>query len=117
MTDYYNSDAPEWRHVLNTIERIVRDDIANGALDPDETGDYAHEWADGAEWVIYTWQARTLWAGDSRVQGFEDEASDFGPFETVDAWITATVYAATYAAIVEAVESVAAELTLSLEER
>ena len=42
--------------------------------------DAAHDFADGSEWVIYTYRARCLWFDSDEVQGCEDDA-----LECVDA--------------------------------
>jgi hypothetical protein len=47
------------------------DDLDNGA-----EYDAAHEWADGSEWVIYTYRARCLWFDSAEVQDCEADAID-----------------------------------------
>ena len=49
------------------------DDLDNGA-----EHDAAHEWADGSEWVIYTYRARCLWFDSADVQDAEGHMFDCG---------------------------------------
>lgn len=105
--------ATTWREVCETVEQIVRDDIADGSLDPsdrDAVEEYAHEWADGSSWVIYYSESRALWA-DRATPDFEDEANEIvTPDAGIQERITAAVYLAVRAQIVETVERVADEL-------
>lgn len=86
-----------WRDVCESIDVIVADDVASGVLDPtndDAVDEYAHEWADGCEWVIYYAQSRALWA-DPAMPDFDDAADDMcGPGVGVQDRVTAAVFLA-----------------------
>ena len=70
--------------------------------DSGEWHDHAHEYADGHHRVIYYSESRALFS-DGLLDEYEDEASDLGPFDSIDAWITASAYCALRAAFLEAV--------------
>lgn len=100
-----------WREVLADIADGVLTDVSYGNLDlsdPNSWDDYAHEWADGSQYVIYTGQARELWANSPEVQEYEDDAvagmlADRG----IDGAITACVYLALRTSIMDAIEHAA----------
>lgn len=54
--------------------------VENGENLDESQYDAAHDFADGSEWVIYTYRARCLWFDSVEVQGCEDDA-----LECVDA--------------------------------
>lgn len=54
--------------------------VENGENLDESQYDAAHDFADGSEWVIYTYRARCLWLDSVEVQGCEDDA-----LECVDA--------------------------------
>lgn len=70
--------------------------------DSGEWHDHAHEYADGHHRVIYYSESRALFAA-GLLDDYEDEANDLGPFDSIDAWITASAYCALRAAYLEAV--------------
>lgn len=101
-----------WHKVKEDIREIIREDSDTSNVDledRDSWDDYAHEFADGAEWVIYYSRSRELWADSSDVQAYEDEANECGPFDSIDQWITVTVYMAVRAEIMEALQEIADE--------
>jgi hypothetical protein len=103
--------------VCEEIRENVRtdSDTSNVNLaDPDSWDDYAHEFADGSGWVIYYANSRALWT-DEIVQGYEDEAVGLLeiPGATIDQWITACVYLAVRAEILEACREIAEERGLA----
>lgn len=97
-----------WHEVCDTIDRIVADDLADGTIDRDDEDsweDYAHEWADGSSWVIYYSESRALWA-DGAADDYEDEANEIvAPGAGIQDRITAAVYLAVRARIVEAIRA------------
>ena len=77
----------------------------------DDIENYAREFADGCEWVIYTHQARTLWADSVAVQDYEDMVADYcDTHEDIDRRITLCVYEATYDAVLNAIETIREEM-------
>ena len=109
-----------WSEVLADIADEVLSDAANGNLDLADRSswdDYAHERADGSQYVIWTWRARELWANCSEVRAYEDDAvavslADSGQDVSVDGVITASVYLALRSAILDAVGEAAEPSTL-----
>jgi hypothetical protein len=101
----------EIRENIRTDSDTSNVDIA----DPDSWDNYAHEWADGSEWVIYYANSRALWADEEIISGYEDEAAEFLDIRgvTIDQWITATVYLAVRAEILEACREIAEERGLA----
>lgn len=101
-----------WREVCETIDKIVRDDVADGTIDRDDEdswGDYAHEWADGSSWVIYYSESRALWA-EGAADEFEADVLDLvDPMADIDQRITAAVYLAVRAQIVDTIREVVSE--------
>lgn len=80
-----------WRDVVADVSNMVAVDLADGTIDRDDEDswdEYAHEWADGSEWVIYYSNSRALFA-DGALDDFEDEARSLGEPESIDQWITA----------------------------
>jgi len=72
---------------------------------------YAQEFADGCEWVIYTSQARALWADSVAVQDYEGIVSEYcDPHEDIDRRITLCVYEATRDAVLNAIETIREEM-------
>jgi len=62
-------------------------------LDNGAEHDAAHEWADGSEWVIYTYRARCLWFDSAEAQGAETDALDgVDDGADIDRRITLCVY-------------------------
>jgi hypothetical protein len=75
-----DSMAWTWRQVCEQVREIVADDISSGHLDPsdvDAVDQYAAEWADGSEWVIYTHHVMRLWVDSSEVSDYEEHISDY----------------------------------------
>ncbi len=69
-----------WRQVCEQVREIVADDISSGHLDPsdvDAVDQYAAEWADGSEWVIYYHHVIRLWVDSSEVSDYEEHISDY----------------------------------------
>jgi hypothetical protein len=67
----------------------------NPNVDPEngDVWDYAHECADGSEYVIYTGKARAVWSATSEVQEYEEGATEGLEADAdIDQRITATVY-------------------------
>jgi hypothetical protein len=94
----------KWYEIVREIDEIVTADCEDGTLDwrdEDASYEYAHEWADGSQYVIWHAQSREAWL--SGADEWEDEATDFGPFDSIQSWITATVYCAMKATILDAV--------------
>lgn len=100
-----------WRDVCESIDAIVAGDVASGVLDPrddDAVDVYAHEWADGCEWVIYYAQSRALWA-DPAMPDFDDVADDMcGAGAGVQDRVTAAVFLAVRDRILSSVARFAA---------
>lgn len=107
MTD--TNERPTWRQAERDAREAARDRFAE-AVQSDEDleagGDYAHEYADGCEDVIYTYRARAIWQDSSEVQEYEDEAQHFASTRddgfSIDRAITACVYLALVQAFSEA---------------
>jgi hypothetical protein len=99
--------------VCEEIRENIRTDSDTSNVDladPDSWDDYAHEWADGSEWVIYYANSRALWADEEIISGYEDEAKEITASpRTIDEWITACVYLAVRAEILEACREIAEE--------
>ena len=109
------TDAPTWAQIVAAIPDQVRDDIANGNLDPldeDMVEDYASQWADGSEYVIYHHHALRLFADGDAVSDFETDAWDAwaGDERSVLSIMSTCVYLALSEAVCAAVMDVAAEL-------
>ena len=95
-----------WWNIRQEYEVIVVSDIESGELDPyddDAVDEYAWLNADGSQYVIYNHSAREAWI--SGADGYEDEASDLGPFDSIQEWITATVFIALRAHILEVIDT------------
>lgn len=71
-------------------------------MESGEIHDRAHEYADGHADVIYYSNSRNLWA-DGVSTEYEADASDLGPFDSIDAWISAAAYCTLRAAYTDAV--------------
>lgn len=80
-----------------------------GWASDDEICDYAHEFADSAEWVIYTAKARALWTDSYEIAEYEDVYGHNGGGD-IDSQITTCVYLATRDAVHEAVQSIRDEM-------
>jgi len=100
-----------WDEIVREIPEFIKSDMANGTLDlsdRDNWDEYAHEWADSSEYVIYYHHSRRLWAESSHIQEWESEAQEIaGP--AIDDLITACVYFALRYEIVQAIEQIAGE--------
>lgn len=83
--------------------------IDGGFIDPEELWEYSHEFADSAEWVIYTAKARALWADSWEISDHEDEYGYNGD-ETVDQKITTCVYLATREAVMDSIRTIQKEV-------
>ena len=95
-----------WADTLDTIRYCVAADIENDYLTHDtDVDEYAEEFADGVEWVVYYSQALALWADSKDVRSYEDEAWDLGPVHDINTIITRVVYLATRAAVADEVQS------------
>jgi hypothetical protein len=108
------ADAPTWAQIVAAIPGQVRDDIAEGSLDPsddDAVAEYASEWADGSQYVIYHHHAARLFMDGDAVSDFEAEAWDAGAGAelSVLSIMSTCVYLALSAAVVAAVADVVAE--------
>jgi hypothetical protein len=101
-----------WYRVCRDIREIIRTDSDNSNVDlgaPDSWDDYAHEWADGSEWVIYYANSRALWADSAEVQAFEDDARVWSTDSSIDSQITACVFLAVRQEIMDALQEIAEE--------
>jgi hypothetical protein len=100
-----------WYEIVRQIPEFIKSDIENENLDitdSDSWHDYVHEWADGSEYVIYYHNSRRLWADNSEIQAYEDDALQMaGP--TIDDLITACVYLALCDEIMSAIQEIAGE--------
>jgi hypothetical protein len=70
-----------WREAVADAHTAAAEAFAYAVeegLDLDDLAEYdaAHEWADGSEWVIYTYRAQCLWFDSSEVQDCEADALD-----------------------------------------
>ena len=80
-----------------------------GWVSDDEIADYAHEFADGCEWVIYTAKARALWSDSWEISEYEDVYGHNGGGD-IDSQITTCVYLATRDAVQEAIQDIRDEM-------
>lgn len=104
-----------WYGVCRSIREIIRTDSDTSNVDlgdPDTWDEYAHEWADGSEWVIYYAKSRELWAESSYVQAWEEEASHLAVGTGIGEQITACVYLAVRQEIMDALQEIAEERNL-----
>jgi len=109
------SELATWYDVTNNVRALLRRDYDSGSIedldDNDALADYAHEWAGGDAVVIYYHHSRALWLDSAIVRGFEDEADELGNKSAdIDAKITACVYLALHAEIMDAIEELRQEL-------
>lgn len=96
----------KWFEIVREIDEIVTADCEDGTLDwrDDEAVDeYAWEYADGSTHVIYHFNSREAWV--SGADQWEDEADDLGPFDSIQGWITATVFCAIRATVLDAIDA------------
>lgn len=96
----------KWYEIVREIDEIVTADCESGECnwrDYADADQYAHDYADGSYYVIYTHASREAWV--SGADEWEDEAKDLGPFEDIQEWITATVYCAIHATVMDAVDA------------
>lgn len=113
-----SEDRPTWWQIVSELPDMIKIDIENGHLDigDDEAVEvYAHEWADGSEYVIYTHHAMRLWCESNDVSDYEDEAWDLlDPDRTtvhsVSMIMSSCVFLALRQAIIEACEELRNEL-------
>ena len=108
------ADAPTWVQIVAAIPGQVRDDIAEGNLDPsndDAVADYAAEWADGSAYVIYYHHAARLFMDGDVVSAYEADAWDAGAGADLSVWpiMSRCVYLALTDAVAAAVADVVAE--------
>lgn len=103
MMTTWSELVSEARHGLE-LDYPTPDDRATlrGWEDTGEWHEAAHEYADGHRRVIYYSESRALFF-EGLLDDYEDEANDLGPFDSIDAWITASAYCALRAAYLEAV--------------
>lgn len=103
--------ADEWIYTTagGAIKIPMLEFVDGGFIDPEEIHEYAHEFADGCEWVIYTAKARALWADSWEVSDYEDEYGYNGD-QTVDESITTCVYLATREAVMESIRTIQKEV-------
>jgi len=82
------------------------DDILSEAPDRDTALDMAHEYADGSQYVIYTWRAHALCAGCNTDRG-ESFLEDVGQPDgaTYDQLATLIAYGEIYARIVDIIDA------------
>jgi hypothetical protein len=103
-----------WREIVAEIPDIVRADIANGAIDitnEDHWVEYANEWADGSQYVIYYHHAIRLWAESTEVQECEPDAWDYmnGQEPDITKVMSVCVYMALSNRIMEAIQEISDE--------
>jgi hypothetical protein len=111
------SDNPyKWRDAVADAHTAAAESFAysienDECLDDGAAYDAAHEWADGSEWVIYTYRARCLWFDSAEAQDAEDEMGDYVSQEcaTIDERITWCVYHALADAFAEKWRELAAD--------
>lgn len=96
-----DTKTPTWHNAQRDAEAAAAERfaeaIANGDDVQDSGADYAHEYADGCEDVIYTYRARAIWQDSSDVQEYEDDAKEYANTAdgfSIDAAITVCVYLA-----------------------
>lgn len=105
-----------WYDVTREISAMVREDYENDGFsdihNDDDMQEYAHEWADGSQNVIYYHRARELWADSATVQGYESDAWDLmGDEKDIDKVIALCVYLAMRDEIMSAVQELREEVT------
>lgn len=111
-----SDDRKSWWQIVDELPDIIRTDIENGDLnlaDDDATAEYAWQWADGSQYVIYTHHAMRLWCESDEVSDYEDEAWDLvgsSKDHSVVAVMSTCVYLALRQAIIEACEEIRNEL-------
>lgn len=71
-------EAEYWQDVRGFAEDI-RDRVASGELDRDDTSDAVHEACDGATRIIYTWWARVTLCCASNPDAYQDEMGEPAP--------------------------------------
>ena len=88
-----------WNDTKQHIYECVLDDLLNGMPNlyhMDEIEQYAAEFADGAEWVIYNYKAEALWHDSAEVADLESEVTEwFAADATINDRIRMCVYKAT----------------------
>lgn len=80
--------------------------VPAGWDDDDRLYDYAHEFADSAEWVIYTAKARALWADSWEIAEYEDAYGYNDDGQNIDQQITSCVYLATRDAVMQVIQDI-----------
>lgn len=92
------SDAPTWRQAEADAEAAAvewwdgLDDDDREAFGPGDADDAAAEYADACPDVIYTYNARAIWADSSGVRAYEGDIDYEAP--SIDEMIAACVYLA-----------------------
>jgi hypothetical protein len=61
-----------WYDVQDSVTEWAKSDWLNGDYDLETVDDWAHETADGCEYVIYYHHQNALWSSSDYVQSFED---------------------------------------------
>lgn len=111
-------DLKSWSQIVDELPDMIRTDIEHGNLDigdDEAVQEYAHEWADGSQYAIYTHHAMRLWFANDDVSDYEDEAwellePDRTTGHSVSMIMSACVYLALRQAIIEACEELRNEL-------
>jgi hypothetical protein len=102
-----------WNQIIEEIPEILRFDASNNNLDLEDDStwsEYAHEWADGAQEVIYYHRARDLWMTEAEIQDYESDAREiWGASATIDEMISACVYLALCDRIMAALQDARSE--------
>lgn len=110
------SDLVTWYEVTQNVRAMLRADYLGGHIDLDDDDameEYAHEWADADDVVIYYRHNRALWLDSAIVRGYEDETDGITADGSVDRVIMACVYLALRAEIMNAVEELREEIALT----
>ena len=110
-------EKPQTKRVWRTITTSTGVDIdieilgwnEGGWASDDRICDYAHEFAEGAAWVIYRDQSRALWADSWEISDYED-AYGYNGDQSIDDNITTCVYLATREAVQQAVQDIRDEM-------
>jgi hypothetical protein len=96
-----DTTTPTWRNAQRDAEAAAAERFAEAIANSDDVedsgADYAHEYADACEDVIYTYRARAIWADAADVQAYEDDAKEYASSAdgfSIDRAITACVYLA-----------------------
>lgn len=94
-----------WQQVQEDIKEWARIDWLNGNYDEETVADWAHETADGCQYVIYYRHQDDLWC-EGTITPVHEAESYINPTGDIQERIQACVYLAIYEALVEAAHEV-----------